>query len=187
MLVYLCIHQTALQMPKNDVDIIKTKEKWRIRNISHHPKDPGWERARYCQCHQGIRESGEMEKRFRKEPVYIIDAVKIESGKHAIRSMFKITDFRPCQSIRGSQDLLFKDYYFAPKNKSKVQHVQEIKGLKNFTGVQVKKLDDYEPEKIVKKIQKTYEHVSKGKRPSSIHPMDWKTYWKIHRIRHVCG
>lgn len=189
MQVYLCVHQTALQASKTFLTKhpIKTKEKWRIRNLEKHPRDPGWERALYCQCHKVIRESSQIIEKFRQEPIYIIDAVNNGSGKHTIRSMFRISGVRACPFHNDSKDLLFKDYFFAPESKSKVLIVQSLRGLNNYTGVQVKKLDDYSPEKIVKKIQKNYEHVKKGKKPSSIHSKDWKNYLRLHGIKHVCG
>jgi len=189
MKAYLCIHQSALKIPKKYYKEfpIQTKEKWRIRNLKDHPNDPGWERSRYCQCHRVLRESSAIWKKFREEAIYIIDAVRIERKKHAIRSMFKITDVRQCLVHSDSKDLLFKDYFFAPKNPAKVLFVQKIKGLENYNGVQVKKLDSYNPEKIVEKILKTYEHVLKGKKPSSLHSKDWKQYLMRHDIKHMCG
>lgn len=188
MKAYLCMHQTALQATKGFLsrNPIMTKDKWRIRNLENHPLDPGWERSLYCQCHKGMRESSKILKKFRIEPIFIIDAVKISSDQHFIRSMFQITGIRQCPFNHESQ-LLFRDYFFAPKNKSKVLQVQKLKGLEDYKGTQTKKLDNYYPEKIVAKIQKNYEHVSKGNKPSSIHQKEWKRYLKLHGIKHVCG
>jgi len=190
MKAYLCIHQSALKIPKKYYKEfpIQTKEKWRIRNLKDHPRDPGWERSLYCRCHSVMRNSKEITKRYKEEEIYVLDVVKIQSKKHVIRSMFQITDIKPCKFDKSTKDLLFRDYYFAPKNESKILYVQEIRGLADFNGIRGSKLLRSEniPMKIVKKIKRIYEHIAKGKKPSTIDQKDWEFYHKHLGIQHVC-
>lgn len=189
MKAYLCIHQSALKIPKKYYKEfpIQTKEKWRIRNLKDHPRDPGWERSLYCRCHSGMRNSKEITKRYKEEEIYVLDIVKVQSKKHVIRSMFQITGIKPCQLDNSTQDLLFRDYYFAPKNESKILYIQEIQELSDFKGIRgAKILNENTSKKIVKKIKETYEHIAKGKKPSTIDPEDWRFYHKHLGIQHVC-
>jgi len=190
MKAYLCIHRSALQIRKKYFKKfpIYTKEKWRIRDLKDHPRDPGWERSLYCRCHSRMRNSKPIAKYYEEEEVYILDAVRIQSKKHVIRSMFQITDIKPCKLDKSTKDLLFRDYYFAPKNESKILYAQEIRGLSDFNCLRASKLlrSENAPTEIVKKIKRTYEHITKGKKPSTIDPKDWEFYRKYLGIQHVC-
>jgi len=186
MKVYLCVHRSALQIKNYEEFPIKTKEKWRIRDLKEHPRDPGWERSRYCRCHKGMRNSKKITNNYQEEEIYVLDTVKIQSKKHVIRSMFLITDIKPCK-IDNSTDLLFKDYYFAPKDMSKISYVQEFGRLANFNGIRnTKLLDENISKRIIKKIKKTYEHVAKGEKPSTVESKDWRFYDKRQGLQHVC-
>ena len=187
MKAYLCVHRSALKIPDKYYKEfpIQTKEKWRIRDLKYHPRDPGWESSRYCRCHSVMRIG--IAKRFKEEEIYVLDLVYIKSKKHVIRSMFQIRDTASCQFDRSTQDLLFSDYYFAPKNKSKISYIQEFPELSDFKCLRgIKILDENISKKIVKKIKKTYEHIDKGKKPSTIDPKDWRFYHKHLGIQHVC-
>jgi len=189
MKAYLCVHRSALQIPKKNFEEfpIKTKEKWRIRDVKDHPRDPGWERSRYCRCHTGMRNSKKITKKYKEEKIYVLDTVTIQSKKHVIRSMFLITDIEPCKFDNSTQDLLFKDYYFAPKDVSKILHVQEFEELTDFNGIRnTKLLDENISKRIIKKIKKTYEHVAKGEKPSTVELKDWRLYDKCLGLQHVC-
>jgi len=188
MKAYLCVHRSALQIKNYEEFPIKTKEKWRIRDLEKHPRDPGWERSRYCRCHKVMRNSKKIAKKYKEEKIYVLDTVRIQSKKHVIRSMFLISDVKPCKIDKSTQDLIFKDYYFAPKNVSKILYVQEFQGLTNFNGIKNTKLLDKNTSKriIVEKIKKTYEHVAKGKKPSTVESKDWRFYKKLLGFHHVC-
>ena len=101
--------------------------------------------------------------------------------------MFLITDVEQCKIDNSTQDLIFKDYYFAPKDASKISYVQELDGLANFNGIRnTKLLDENSSKRIIKKIKKTYEHVAKGKKPSTVESKDWRSYDKHLGLKHVC-
>ena len=187
MKVYLCVHRSALNIPSKYYKKfpIRTKERWRIRDLKKHPRDPGWESSRYCLCHRNMRIG--ISKICREEEIYVLDIVRIESKKHVIRSMFQIRDTKPCQSDKSTQDLLFSDYYFAPINKSKISYIQEFPELSDFKCLRgTKILDENISKKIIKKIKRTYEHVDKGKKPSTIAQKDWEFYSELLETKHVC-
>ena len=185
---WLCVHRSALNIRKKYYEQfpVQTKEKWRIRDLKDHPRDPGWESSRYCRCHSVMRIG--IAKRYKKEEeIYVLDLVYIQSKKHVIRSMFQIRDTKPCQIDKSTQDLLFSDYYFAPINKSKISYIQEFPELSDFKCLRgTKILDENISKKIIKKIKKTYEHVKRGKKPSTVNTKDWEFYSELLETKHVC-
>jgi hypothetical protein len=62
------VHQSALDMPREYKDTVRTAELWRVKNWRDgrkgHPMDPGWDDGVYCICHKKFRtvkrECGEM-------------------------------------------------------------------------------------------------------------------------------
>jgi len=123
----------------------------------------------------------------REEEIYVLDLVRIKSKKHVIRSMFQIRDTKPCQSDKSTQDLLFSDYYFAPKSKSKILYIQEFPELSGYNGgLPATKLDETISKKIIKKIKKTYDHLDRGKKPSTVETKDWELYPRHLGAHHVC-
>lgn len=170
---FLCIHRSAKQVPKKYQIELTTPEKWKIRDYHKHPVDPGWEIGRYCLCHKQIR-SAKKRLNFKQEVTFIIDAVRKRKGKHVIRSMFKVSGVEPCRKFKNQNDLLFKNYYFAPKKDSNLIYVQSLPGLKNYKGTQYKKFSEKDGVKIIKKIQKNYQLLKSGNKPSSIDKLDWK-------------
>ena len=121
-LVYLVTHRSGLNLEKATQKEIKTKEKWRIRDIVEHPVDPGWEIGRYCLCHRSIRNSKKTDPENNSE-IYFIDIVHQRHNQHVIRSMFKISDKKP-QNQKFGRKIIFDGYYFAPKDPSKILYVQ---------------------------------------------------------------
>ena len=189
MKAFLCVHRSSLQVTKGFLseNPIMTKDKWRIRDLEHHPLDPGWERSLYCRCHSVMRNSKPIARSYKEEEVYVLDAVWVHSQKHIIRSMFQIMGIKPCKFDKSTKDFLFRDYYFAPKKESKILFVQEIGELADFKGIRGSKLlSKNTSTEIVKKIKKNYEHIVKGGKPSTIDPKDWKFYRKYLETQHVC-
>jgi len=189
MKAFLCEHRSYLKVRKkfHSKYPIMTKDKWRIRDIKSHPRDPGWERSLYCRCHSMMRNSKPIAKSYKEEEVYILDVVWRQSQKHIIRSMFQIRDIKPCKIDTSTKDFLFRDYYFAPKKESKILFVQEFEELADFNGIRnFKSLSENTSTEIVKKIKKNYEHIAKGKKPSTIDQKDWENYPKYLGTQHMC-
>ena len=187
MKTYLCVHRSALNIPSKYYKKfpIRTKERWRIRDLKKHPRDPGWESSRYCLCHRNMRIG--ISKICREEEIYVLDIVRIESKKHVIRSMFQIRDTKPCQSDKSTQDLLFSDYYFAPKSKSKILYVQEFPELSDYNGGQsATKLDETISKKIIKKIKRIYDYIDSGEKPPTVDTKDWELYPRRRGVYHMC-
>lgn len=158
------VHQSGLQLPKkalpNKESSTYTNEKlWRIRNYHKHWFDPGWEDGRYCRCHGKVRNAKSI------KDAYILDVVRIDKKKHYIRSMFQISQFEQCIHPEYSHepdehDLRFSCYFFAPEQTRKVIRVQQFASLKNYNGVQSKKLKDEKLARhIIERIKRNYQHL----------------------------
>ena len=103
------LHQSGRDLRVAERKKVRTKELWRVKNWIDHPRDPGWDDGRYCDCHPGLRNS-----RKRGKGETVADCVNDGTRKgYVVRSYFMIEALEPCRLPGGKgQDLLFTCYYF---------------------------------------------------------------------------
>jgi len=147
-----------------DRDIWKT-EKWRLRDLQHHPIDPNWESGKYLKCHTLARYNRKL-----KPNTIIFDLVgmKGHGNSRFIRSAFLINRMK-------AGTLYFDSFYFSDG--------KPLKSPKNVTrssyGV---KLEKDEVIRLLKRMKKNSYHEYKvGQKPKSITSEDWKEMKKAAR------
>lgn len=145
-------------------DIWKT-EKWRLRDLQHHPIDPNWESGKYLKCHSLARYNRKL-----KPNTIIFDLVgmKGHGNSRFIRSAFLINRMK-------AGTLYFDSFYFSDG--------KPLKSPKNVTrssyGV---KLEKDEVIRLLKRMKKnSYCEYKVGQKPKSITYEDWKEMKKAAR------
>ena len=176
------IHQSALDMPRQYRDAVKTCELWRVKNWRDgrmgHPIDPGWDDGVYCVCHDRFRtvkrERGEM----------VVDCVndgRAEKEGYIVRSYFMIDDWGVCRlSETASKDLFFSEYYFCDGREPirLPRPILPTNQWQYYIGIPLSEVQIYDLKNSPAYAKYS---VSETKGPAAIDEEDWRTMWEAKR------
>ena len=144
----------------------KHPRNWRLRCLSKHPRDPGWEVGTYEKCHDTVRP--------KHEKGDVIFDVVVKNGRPVIRSVFTIKDTK---IVKGETKWFFDEYYFSDDEPYELpgDYIKyRMMFLKTF-------LDKYSDENPLDYVKANYTLYKKGEKPKSINQEDWDRIQKMRK------